>query len=61
MRGTVMRLGWFLLPSHEIPAGALGPDAGMFFETVNRIWRMDGLPKWPQRWGGGVGWSVRCV
>jgi hypothetical protein len=37
------------------------PGVGMFFETVNRIWRMDCPPMWLQRWGDGVGWFVRSV
>ncbi len=54
-------LGVCLL-SHEIPAWVLwGLVVGMFFETVNRIWRMDCPPMWLQRWGDGVGWFVRNV
>ena len=54
-------LGLVLDFPRKFPDGAERPWLGMFFETVNRIWRMDYPPMWLQRWGDGVGWSVREV
>ena len=51
----VLRLGVFLAPLTRFPDGARAPWLGMFFETVNRIWRMDCLPMRLQRWGGREG------
>jgi len=46
--------GWFLTSLASFLTG-LWPGSGMFFETVNRIWRMDCPPMWLQRWGDGAG------
>ncbi len=56
-------LSWLSgLPLQEFLRGCLCIHAGVFFETVNRIWRMDGLPLWPRGWGCGVGClSAVCV
>jgi hypothetical protein len=58
-----LQVGWSSrLPSHNFLPG-LGPGAGMFFETVNRIWRMNYLP-WRLGEILAVGWdglSEMCV
>jgi hypothetical protein len=60
-----LRLGLVLDFPRKFPDGAERLWLGMFFETVNRIWRMD-CPPWRQGFpsgGAAVGWDglSECV